>query len=149
MPEPGVSPRRIARPPLRRLERPSPVTARLLADALVAAHLAFIVFVVVGGLLVLRRPGWAALHLPAVAWGAFAELTGTVCPLTPLENSLRRDAGEAGYAGGFIEHYVIPLLYPGTLTPRLQIAFGLAVIMVNLAVYAFVWRRRQHGPPPA
>ena len=149
MPEPGVSPRRIARPPLRRLERPSPVTARLLADALVAAHLAFIVFVVVGGLLVLRRPGWAALHLPAVAWGAFAELTGTVCPLTPLENSLRRDAGEAGYAGGFIEHYVIPLLYPGTLTPRLQIAFGLAVIVVNLAVYAFVWRRWQHGPPPA
>ena len=149
MPRRGVSPRRIARPPLRRLERPSPVTARLLADALVAAHLAFIVFVVVGGLLVLRRPGWAALHLPAVAWGAFAELTGTVCPLTPLENSLRRDAGEAGYAGGFIEHYVIPLLYPGTLTPRLQIAFGLAVIVVNLAVYAFVWRRRQHGPPPA
>jgi hypothetical protein len=125
------------------------VTARLLADALVAAHVAFIVFVLAGGLLALRRRGWAALHLPAVAWGAFAELTGTVCPLTPLENSLRRDAGEAGYAGGFIEHYVIPLLYPGTLTPRLQIAFGLAVIMVNLAVYAFVWRRRQHGPPPA
>ena len=123
------------------------MTARLLADALVAAHLAFIVFVVAGGLLVLRRPGWAALHLPAVAWGAFAELTRTVCPLTPLENSLRRGAGEAGYAGGFIEHYVVPLLYPEALTPRLQIALGLAVIVVNLVVYAFVWRRWRHGPP--
>jgi hypothetical protein len=119
------------------------VTARLLADALVAAHLAFIVFVVAGGLLVLRHRGWAALHVPAVAWGAFAELTGTVCPLTPLENSLRRGAGEAGYAGGFIEHYVIPLIYPDALTPRLQVALGLAAIAVNLVVYALVWRRRR------
>jgi len=131
-----------------RLERPFAVTARLLADALVVAHLAFIVFAVAGGLLVLRRPGWAALHLPAAAWGAFAELTGTVCPLTPLENSLRRGAGEAGYAGSFIEHYVIPLLYPEALTPQLQAALGLAVIVVNLAVYAFVWRRWRHGETP-
>ena len=124
------------------------MTARLLADALVAAHLAFIVFVLAGGLLVLRHRGWAVLHLPAVAWGAFAELTGTVCPLTPLENSLRRSAGEAGYAGGFIEHYVIPLLYPEALTPQLQIALGLAVIAINLAVYAFVWQRRRRGETP-
>ncbi len=123
------------------------MTARLLADVLVATHLAFIVFVVAGGLLVLRRRGWAALHLPAVAWGAFAELTGTLCPLTPLENSLRRSAGDAGYAGGFIEHYVIPLIYPDALTARLQVVLGLTVIAVNLVAYAFVWRRWRHGGP--
>ena len=124
------------------------MTARLLADALVAVHLAFIVFVVAGGLLVLRHRGWAVLHLPAVAWGAFTEFTGTVCPLTPLENSLRRDAGYAGYAGGFMEHYVIPLIYPEALTPRLQVVLGLAAIAINLVVYAVVWRglHRRRSP---
>jgi Protein of Unknown function (DUF2784) len=127
------------------------VTERLLADALVAAHLAFIVFVVAGGLLVLRNRRWAVLHLPAVAWGAFAEITHTVCPLTPLENSLRLRAGDAGYAGGFIEHYLIPLIYPEALTARTQVALGLTVIAVNVAVYALAWwhwRRRkspEHG----
>ena len=125
------------------------MTARLLADALVAVHLAFIVFVLAGGLLVLRRRSWAALHLPAVAWGAFAEITRTVCPLTPLENSLRLRAGDAGYAGGFIEHYVIPLIYPEALTARLQILLGLIVIAVNFVVYALAWRRWRHGRPPA
>ena len=142
-----MSRRRVTRPAARRLEWLSPVTARLLADVLVAAHLAFIVFVVAGGLLALRHRGWAALHLPAVAWGAFAELTGTLCPLTPLENSLRRTAGDAGYEGGFIEHYVIPLIYPDALTSRLQVVLGLTVIAVNLVVYAFVWRRWRHGGP--
>jgi len=127
------------------IRRPFPVTARLLADALVAVHLAFIVFVLAGGLLVLYRRSWAVLHLPAVAWGAFAELTRTVCPLTPLENSLRRSAGDAGYAGGFIEHYVIPLIYPQALTARLQIVLGLLVIAVNLVVYAIAWRRWRQG----
>jgi len=129
------------------------VTSRLLADALVVAHLAFIAFVIAGGLLVLRRRGWAALHLPAVAWGVFTELTGTVCPLTPWENTLRQDAGGAGYAGGFIEHYVVPLIYPEALTPRLQVALGLVVIGVNAIVYAFAWRswrhdRRRRGRSP-
>ena len=126
------------------LERPAPVTSRLLADALVALHLAFIVFVVAGGLLALRHRGWAALHLPAVLWGAFAELTGTVCPLTPLENALRRRAGEAGYPGGFVEHYLIPLIYPEALTSRTQVLLGLAVLAINAIVYALAlrsWRR--------
>ena len=124
------------------------MTARLLADALVAVHLAFIAFVVAGGLLALRHRGWAALHLPAAAWGAFAELTGTVCPLTPLENALRRSAGEAGYAGGFIEHYVVPLIYPEDLTARAQVVLGLSVIAINAVVYAFAWRawRRERTP---
>ena len=124
------------------------MTARLLADALVAAHLAFIVFVVAGGLLVLRNRHWAVLHLPAVAWGSFAEITRTVCPLTPLENSLRLRAGDAGYAGGFIEHYVIPLIYPEALTARTQVVLGLTVLAVNVVVYALAWRRwRQRKPP--
>jgi hypothetical protein len=124
------------------------VTARLLADAVVAMHLAFIAFVVAGGLLAQRHRGWAVLHLPAVAWGVFTEFTGTMCPLTPLENALRRSAGEAGYAGGFIEHYVVPLIYPGDLTARAQFMFGLAVIAVNAVLYAFAWRswRRDRLP---
>ncbi len=125
------------------------MTARLLADVLVAAHVAFIAFVVAGGLLVLRRRGWAALHLPAAAWGAYAELSGTQCPLTPLENTLRRAAGDAGYDGGFVEHYVIPLVYPEALTPRLQVVLGLTVIAVNIVVYALAWRRWRRGRPPA
>jgi hypothetical protein len=125
------------------------VTARLLADVLVATHLAFIVFVVAGGLLVLRSRGWAVLHLPAVAWGAFAEISGTLCPLTPLENSLRLRAGDAGYTGGFVEHYLIPLIYPEALTARLQVGLGLTVIAVNVVVYAFAWRRWRNRKPPA
>jgi hypothetical protein len=130
------------------------MTARLLADALVAVHLGFIVFVLAGGLLALRHPGWAVLHLPAVAWGAWAELTATICPLTPWENALRREAGEIGYAGGFVEHYVIPLLYPENLTSRMQLVLGIGVIAINAAVYAFAWRnwrrdRRARRFPPA
>lgn len=115
--------------------------ARLAADALLVAHLAFIAFVLAGGLFVLHRPIWAAVHLPAAAWGAFAELTATVCPLTPLENSLRRAAGSAGYEGGFIEHYLVPLIYPGGLTPRVQVVLGLVVLLVNVPVYALAWRK--------
>lgn len=115
----------------------------LLADLVVVVHLAFVVFVVLGGLLVLRR-GWVAwLHVPAAVWGALIELFGWVCPLTPLEQWLRRRAGEAGYQGGFVEHYLLPILYPGELTREIQVMLGVAVLVLNLAVYGRVlWRRR-------
>ena len=117
------------------------MTSRVLADALVALHFAFIAFVIAGGLLALLHRNWAVLHLPALAWGAWTEFTGTVCPLTPWENSLRRHAGDAGYPGGFIEHYVIPLIYPEALNSRMQIGMGLGVLAINVAVYALVWRK--------
>ena len=115
--------------------------AGVLADFLVILHLAFIVFVIFGGLLALRWRRVAWLHLPAALWGALIEFLGWVCPLTPLENRLRAAAGEAGYARGFIEHYVAPLIYPAGLTPHVQVYLGAGVIVVNLAVYAWVLRR--------
>lgn len=114
---------------------------RLLADAVVALHLAFIVFVALGGVLVLWRRKVAVLHLPALAWGIYTESTGTICPLTPLENVLRRAAGEAGYSGGFIEHYVVNLIYPPGLTPGIQTAIAVGLIAFNAAVYALAWYR--------
>ena len=127
------------------------MTYRLLADATVAFHLAFIAFVVLGGLLVLRMPYVAWLHVPAVLWVVWLELTGAICPLTPLENALRMRAGEAGYEGGFIEHYILPLIYPAGLTPHVQIVLGLVVLLVNVPVYALAWQRRKRerqGAPP-
>jgi hypothetical protein len=119
------------------------MTARLIADALVAVHFAFIAFVLAGGLLAARRRGWALVHVPAVAWAAWTEFTATVCPLTPWENSLRAAAGEAGYSGGFVEHYVIPLIYPEALTARTQLALGIGLVALNAAIYAFAWRSRR------
>jgi hypothetical protein len=112
----------------------------------VVLHLLFIVFVVAGGFLALRRPWLALLHLPAVAWGAYIEFSGTYCPLTPLENHFSRLAGEEGYATGFIEHYLIPVIYPAGLTACVQTLLGLFVIAVNLTVYAFVLRRAFNRP---
>jgi hypothetical protein len=100
-----------------------------------------VVFVVTGGLLVLRWPRLAWLHLPCALWGAWVELSGWICPLTPLEISLRVAAGEAGYKGGFLEHYVIPMLYPAGLTRGIQVGLGVAVLVVNVAAYAAVVRR--------
>ena len=119
---------------------------RLAADAVVALHAAFVVFACLGGLLAWRRPGWAYVHLPAALWAAWVELTATICPLTPLENALRRRAGEAGYPGGFVEHYVMPILYPAGLTSGVQAWLGAFVVALNAAIYALAvlrWRRRR------
>jgi hypothetical protein len=113
----------------------------LLADATALVHLGFVAFVGLGGLLVIRRPRWAFLHSPAALWGAAVELGGWVCPLTPLEKWLRECAGEAGYSGEFVEHYVLSLLYPSGLTRRTQIAMGVAVLAVNLVLYGIAWSR--------
>lgn len=114
---------------------------RLAADVLLVLHLAFIVFVIAGGVAVWRRPHLVLLHLPAAVWGALVTLRGWYCPLTPWENQLRRLGGEAGYETSFIEHYLLPILYPPGLTPGLQLGLGLAVLAINLPVYAFlVWR---------
>lgn len=104
----------------------------------VLVHLLFIVFVLLGGLLVVRWHGLVWLHLPAVAWGVVVEVLHLQCPLTPLENSLRRAAGEAGYSGGFIEHYLLAIIYPVGLTPQIQLWLGAVVVLVNALVYGVV-----------
>jgi hypothetical protein len=112
------------------------------ADAVLLLHAAFVLFAVFGGLLAWRWHWVAWLHLPAVAWAAFVEFTGRVCPLTPLENALRREAGEAGYSGDFVGNYVGSLLYPDGLTPPMQTLLGAAVVALNVAIYAAMLRRR-------
>ena len=119
---------------------------RALADLVLVVHLAFVLFVVLGGLLVLRWPRLAWLHVPAAIWGVLIEYTGWICPLTPLENSLRMRGGEAGYSGGFIEHYIQPLLYPAGLTRSTQVVLGSLALVLNLTAYAIVvsrMRRRE------
>jgi len=119
----------------------------LLADATILAHALFVLFVVCGGVAVLRWPRLAWLHLPAVVWGGTIECVGGVCPLTYLENHWRRLGGAAGYGGTFIEHYLEPLLYPLGLTLHSQRVLGLAALLINLVVYGYLWRRRHraHG----
>ena len=111
------------------------------ADVVLVVHLAFVLFVVLGGLLVLRRPRLAWVHLPVALYGAAIEFIGFTCPLTPLEVWLRRRGGEAGYAGGFVEHYVTAALYPEGLTRTVQLALGAGVLVLNAIVYG-VWLRR-------
>ncbi|WP_339531514.1 DUF2784 domain-containing protein [Pseudomonas mucidolens] len=114
---------------------------RIAADSLVLFHLGFILFVLFGGLLALRwRPGvW--LHLPAAAWGIAVEFFHLPCPLTRWENLLRHLAGQEGYGGGFIEHYVLALIYPAGLTPPIQLGLGMLVLLINLAVYGWILRQ--------
>jgi len=114
---------------------------RLLADATVVVHLAFVVFVLLGGLLVGRRPRVAWLHVPAVAWGAWVEFAGWPCPLTPLENWLRTKGGAAAYGSSFVEHYLLPVLYPALLSRELQWVLGTIVFVVNALLYVVVLRR--------
>ena len=116
---------------------------RLLADAVLVLHLGFILFVVLGGFLVLRRPGLAWLHAPVFLWGAAIEFGGWICPLTPLEKWLRELGGEGAYAGGFIEHYVTALIYPEGLTRNIQLLIGAGVLAINAAIYLRLWQRRR------
>jgi len=114
---------------------------RALADLIVTLHLGFVLFVALGGLLALRWRRAVWLHLPALLWGAGIEFLHGICPLTPLENHLRSLGGEAGYAGGFVEHYLLPVLYPAGLTQDIQLVLGAFVVTLNVVVYAVVWRR--------
>ena len=118
---------------------------RLLADLIALTHFAFIVFAIFGGLLALRWRWVPWVHLPAVAWGVAVEVFGWFCPLTPLENWLRRSSGGAGYQGGFIEHYLMPIIYPADLTRELQLFLGCSLAVLNLAIYLAVWRAGQHS----
>lgn len=117
----------------------------MLAEAVVLLHLGFVLFVIFGGLLAFRwrRAPW--FHLPAAAWGALIEFAGWICPLTPLENWLRRLGGQSGYQGGFVEHYILPVLYPHGLTRNVQVLLGTLVVLFNLAIYLMLRRR---GRPP-
>lgn len=116
----------------------------VLADLVVLLHLAFTVFVVLGGLTVLWRRWMAWLHLPAAAWGVFIEMSGRICPLTPLEQSLRERAGQSSYEGAFVEQYVVALIYPDALTRELQLVLAGIVIVVNAAIYGWIlWQARR------
>jgi hypothetical protein len=119
----------------------------ILADAVVVGHFAFVLFVIAGGLLVSIAPKIAFLHLPALAWAVFVELSGTICPLTPLEIALRQQAGESGYAGGFVDHYVMPVLYPAGLTRQTQMMLGAVAFGINVIAYgwALYYRRAKRG----
>lgn len=114
---------------------------RAVADLIVVVHLAFVLFVVVGGVFV-RRWHWTAfIHVPCAAYGAAIEMWGWTCPLTPLENRLRALAGERGYTGGFVEHYLVHILYPEPLSKLAQAFLGVFVVVANAAIYAWAFRR--------
>lgn len=116
---------------------------RIGADAVLMLHLGFILFVLLGGLLVAWKRGFLLLHLPAMAWGIFVELSGRPCPLTHWENLLRRLAGDAGYEAGFVEHYLLPLIYPAWLSIPVQYLLAAVVVVVNLLIYGgLLWRNR-------
>lgn len=114
---------------------------RLMADIVVVLHFTFILFVLMGGILSIwwRKVVW--IHIPAAAWGVLIEFAGWICPLTPLENLLRVKSGEVGYLGGFVEKYILPVIYPAGLTREIQIALGIFVIIINLAIYWKVFHK--------
>ena len=110
------------------------------ADLIVVLHFSFVLFVLFGGFLLIKWPRLMWLHLPSVAWGIFVEFSGWICPLTPLENWLRAQAGEATYAGDFIVRSLSSILYPDALTHEIQLILGTALLIVNLAIYRWLWR---------
>ena len=114
---------------------------RLLADLVLVVHLLFIAFVVAGGFAAIRWPRLAWAHVPCFVWGALIEFAGWICPLTPLEVRLRIASGQAGYSGGFIERYLLPIIYPGALNREIQIWLGLSVLALNAVAYAWLVRR--------
>ena len=118
---------------------------RLLADLLVVAHLLFIVFALLGGLLLLWRRAWVFVHLPAAVWVSLISFKGWICPLTPLETYLRVKAGTGGYGGGFVEHYIIALIYPVGLTPQLQLLLGVVAMLLNIGIYGLVFYYQRPG----
>ncbi|HEY1772102.1 MAG TPA: DUF2784 domain-containing protein [Gammaproteobacteria bacterium] len=118
---------------------------RLLADGVVILHFTFLLFVVLGGLLVLRWWRIVWFHLPAATWGAWVELARHTCPLTPLEDALRAKAGLAVYSGGFIDHYLIPIIYPPGLTPGMQAILGGLLLAAYAVIYPLAWRRHRAG----
>ena len=118
---------------------------RVLADGVVLAHAAFVAFVVAGGFLAWRWRAIVWAHVPCALWGAAIEYGGWICPLTPLENALRTRAGLEGYRGGFVEHYVIPVLYPAGLARPSQVVLGTVVLVVNLVAYGILIRRVLRG----
>ena len=115
---------------------------RLLADATVVLHFGFVLFVIGGGILVWRYPRLVWLHVPAALWGAFIEFAGWICPLTPLENWLREQGGQQAYSTSFVEHYLLPVLYPQSLTRPVQWILGGLVLLVNAIFYTLILRRR-------
>ncbi len=118
---------------------------RIAADSVLLLHFAFVLFVALGGLLVFRWKRISWVHLPIAIYGAAIEFVGFICPLTPLENWLRRSGGEAGYAGDFIDHYITAVLYPSGLTRGMQLVLGVGVLLLNVTVYAIWLRRRRHA----
>lgn len=123
-------------------------TYRVLADGVVCLHMGFVLFAVFGGLLAFHHRAWSWLHVPAVLWAAFVEFSGRICPLTPLENWLRTKAGVGAYHSDFIEHYLLPVLYPAELTRPIQITLGIGVLALNAAVYARLLIRRRRTTRP-
>jgi hypothetical protein len=119
------------------------MTYHALADLVLVIHGLFIVFVTCGGLLALRWRAIVWLHLPAVGWAVLLEVLGWLCPLTPLEQGLRKAAGATSYSGSFIEHYLVQFIYPAGLTREIQLTLAAALIIINILVYRLVWRNRQ------
>ena len=121
---------------------------RLAADAVLLLHLAFVAFVVLGAVLAMRWRWAIYVHLPAAVWGFFVEVTGRICPLTYAENALRIRAGQSGYAESFIEHYLLPVIYPAGLTREVQYVLAGAVVAINVAIYGWLFflRRKARGP---
>lgn len=119
----------------------------VLADIVLVVHLAFVAFVIFGGFAALRWPRVAWVHIPVAVYGALVEFIGFICPLTPLEVALRQRGGEAGYQGGFVEHYITAALYPTGLTREIQIVLGVSVLVLNGIIYTIWLRRRSRGIP--